>query len=296
MCPNLKKNSDCKAKPKLFFLSGLFLILCFSGFSQIDIQRYTTATDTFYWKRYVSVPKPPRVNLNRFTVSQPAKKIEAFQTQMANESEKKFLYPIEINGDKLPDMVYSGSDSSGPEIVRIWINRNDSFDLIFEDYSYLSALVKKEGKLTGLQTADAGSGQEYLYFTRDYRVEHSGGEPVFVKAKQTVTYRYTEEPAKFYPAPIPFYSMADTLMLRASAAQQNEPFIPELDSFGNIIAKYRSASRGTILAKKTYGNGNDWFFVEMSPFSYPAASILYGMDKMPTFIRGWVSGLAIQAK
>jgi hypothetical protein len=296
MYPNLKKNSDCRANARLFFLPGLFLILSFSGFSQIDIQRYTTATDTFYWKRYVSIPKPPRVNLKRFTVSKPSKKIEVFLRLMEDLPETKFLHPIEINGDKLPDMVYCGPEGSGPEVVRIWINVNDSFDLVFEDYSYISKFVKKDGKLKGLQTADAGSGEEYLYFTRDYRVEHSGTSPVFVKEKQTVTYRYTEEPVKFYPVPIPFSSMADTLMLRASAARQNEPYIPALESFGNIIAKYRSASRGTILAKKTYGNGNDWYFVEMSPFSYPSASILYGMEKMPTFIRGWVSALAIQPR
>jgi hypothetical protein len=94
--------------------------------------------------------------------------------------------------------------------------------------------------------------------------------------------------------PIPFIAKADTMMVRASAAQQNEPFIPHLDTFGNIVAKYRTRANGMALAYKSDGRGNDWFFVEISPSTGPSASILYGIDRIPTFIRGWVSSRSIQ--
>jgi hypothetical protein len=309
MLPNLKRNSGSDLKKIQPVLLLLLLSLSSPGFAQIDIQRYTTATDTFYWKRYMQVPEPPRINLRRLTASQSAKKIESFlakylvefpqftgdlELSRSEKDLKKCLYPVDINHDKLADMIFSGPDGGGSEIVRIWLNRRDSFELIFEDYQYISKFTRTGDKLTAMQTGDIGYGGNYLYFTRDYRVEYEKDEPVFIKGKQIVTYKHTEEPLKYYPQPIPFVSKADTLLVRASSAQQNEPFIPDLDTFGNIVAKYRTKSRGLALAYKSNGKGNDWFFVEFSPFASPSASILYDIDRMPTFIRGWVSGQAIQ--
>ncbi len=293
-------------------LSGLlicFLLVSLAGHAQIDIKRYTTATDTFYWKRYIHIPKPPRASLRRFTVSRSSSKVEEFINRYAQEFTrfqgdssrqisgnelKKQLYPVDINGDNLADMIFCGNNSIEPDIVRIWLNRRDSFELIFEDYGYLSAFRKSEGKLAEIQIGETGSGNEYLYFTRNYHVNHTPGETMFIRMKQVVACDFTEEPSKYYDLPVQFTSRADTMLLRASAALLNEPFNPSLDTFGNIIAKYRTKSRGVVLAYKSNGKGNDWFFVEMTPAVMPSASILYGTDKMPTFIRGWVSSQSIR--
>lgn len=298
-----------KVKLKLIVILCFLLLIAVPGHAQIDIQRYTSATDTFYWKRYTHIPKPPRVNLKRFTVSNPSGTVNSFLAknigqfpQFTGDSGsripvrdlKKCLYPVDVNGDKLPDMIFSGNSGGETDIIRIWLNRRDSFELIFEDYQYISGFKMNRKKLVELQTGDAGGNNGYLYFTRDYQVDLETGEPVFVKGKQVVAYKYTEEPPAYYPQPVPFIAKADTLLLRASAARLNEPFIPGLDTFGNILAKYRSRVRGTALAFKSYGKGNDWFFVEIYPSTAPSASILYDIDKIPTFIRGWVSGQSIQ--
>jgi hypothetical protein len=191
-------------------------------------------------------------------------------------------------------MIFTGFTGGKSDMVRIWLNRGDSYELIFEDYQYISKFTKTGSKLCEMQTGDAGYGDDYLYFTRDYRVEQEKGELVFIKGKQIVAYRHTEEPVKYYPQPIPFIAKADTMLLRASASRQDEPYNPNLDTFGNIIAKYRTKARGNVLAYTSNGKGNDWFFVEISPSATPSASILYDIDKMPTFIRGWVSSQSIQ--
>jgi hypothetical protein len=309
MLINSGKNLGFNPKIIHFIFLSLFFLLSATGSAQIDIKHYTTATDTFYWKRYIHIPKPPKVNLKRFSVSQAAKKIESFLArnisqfpQFSNDSIpqfsvkdlKKCLFPIDINGDNLTDMIFSGFSGGESDIMRIWLNRTDSFELIFEDYQYISKFVKAGNKLVEMQTGDPGCCANYLYFTRDYRVEQEKGEPVFVKGKQTVSYQYTEEPSEYYPVPVPFIAKADTMMLRASSALQNEPFNPVLDTFGNIIAKYRTKARGYALAYKTNGKGSDWFFVEISPDVSPSASILYDIDKIPTFIRGWVFSQSIQ--
>ncbi len=289
----------------------LFLALMLYSFAveaQIKLQTYTTATDTFYWKRYTHIPKPPKLRLKQFSVSNSTEIVDAFLVnhlnlfpQFTNDSLPKFtvktlkkcLFPVDINGDMLPDMIFSGFSGGEADVVQIFLNRKDSFELVFEDYQYITKFRKEAGKLVELQTGDVGCCANYLYFTRDYRVKQENGEPFFIKVKQKVAYQYTEEPFKYYPQPIPFVAKSDTMLLRASAAQLNEPYNPYLETFGNIVAKYRSKTRGIVVAYKSYGNGNDWYFVEVYPDTSPSASILYDLTKMPTFIRGWVSGQAI---
>ncbi len=293
---------------KILFLS-LTALLPFIMSAQITLQTYTSATDTFYWKHYIHIPKPARINLQRFTAAGSGKVINRFVTQHADQFPqffsdslvsdgirelKKGLYAIEISGDKLTDIVYSGFSGGPSDIVRIFVNRGDSFELVFEDYQYLSAFMKQNGQLIYLQTGDIGSGDDYLYFTRDYRVRTEAGNLIFVKGKQTVAYKYTEEPAARFSRPASFESVADTMMVRASAARLNEPFIPRLDTFGNIVARYRTKTRGDVLAMKTTGKGNTWYYVEIYPASKPSASILYQNDQVPLFLRGWVSGLSIR--
>ena len=265
-------------------------LLPLSGKAQIDIRQYTSATDTFYWKKYTHIPEPKRVNLKKFTERKSEKRLAFFLSDNFNEFTqfvrdsaqqlpvadlKKYIYQIDINGDRMTDMIFSGPEGAAGNIVKIWINRSDSFELVFEDYQYISRFDRIKNKLVELQTGDVGAEGSYLYFTREYSVKYEKDGPVFVRGKQSVAYKYTEEPFTFLPQPLPFTAVADTMLLRASAAQLNEPFHPDLDTFGNIIAKYRSKARGTALATKSYGKGNVWYFVELSPSVAPSASILY---------------------
>ncbi|MEI6684140.1 MAG: VCBS repeat-containing protein [Bacteroidota bacterium] len=294
---------------KLSRLLLLSLMLCtLAGNAQIKLQSYTSATDTFYWKRYTHIPRPQKLNLRPYVVVNPGKVVDTFLARNPDQFPqftgdslpkyspgklKKCLYPVDINGDNRPDIIFSGYGGGETPLVRIYLNRGDSFELVFEDYQYITRLKKKEGKLTDLSTGDVGSGDNYLYFTRDYKVNQEHNVPEFIKVKQHVAYRYTEEPVRYYSVPVPFIAKADTMLLRASAARLNEPFFPKPETFGNIVAKYRSKAKGMVLAIKSYGKGNDWYFVEVYPGTMPTASILYDLDRLPSFIRGWVSGQSI---
>jgi hypothetical protein len=294
--------------PKTALLVLLFL-LGLSAYSQINIQTYTTATDTFYWKKYIHIPQPSKLNLKKYSRSGQTSNIDRFMLQYSsdypqftNDSMKMFtvkdwkkhLYPIDINNDGQSDIIFSGSGGGESDITRIYLNRMDGFELVFEDYQYITKFRIEKNRLISLQTGDIGYDDAWLYFTRDYTVTWENQIPCFVKGKQTVCYKNTEEPREYYPEPVPFASIADTLLLRASAAKLNEPFNPQLDNFGNILAKYRTKAHGSILARKSYGKGNQWYFVEMSPVTYPSASIFYEADKIPTFILGWVSESSIR--
>lgn len=306
---NSESNRPLETSIKYRLLALLFLCLFAGGlYGQIPIKTYTTATDTFYWKRYVHIPRPEKIHLKKISESGYKKEIDRFIAQNTGDFQqftndslsnrtlkdlRKSLYPTEINGDGKIDLIFSGFSGGLADITRIYLNRGDSFELVFEDYQYLTKFMRKNGLLTSLQTGDPGCGEDYLYFTRDYEVKWEESVPVFIKGKQTVAYKYTEEPREYWDKTIPFRSVSDTMMVRASAARLNEPFIPRLETFGNIIAKYRQKTRGAVLAVKNLGKGNTWYFVELFPGVAPAASILYEADKVPTFLRGWVSGQSV---
>ena len=292
------------------FLSILFLINV-SGHlaAQIDLHRYTTATDTFYWKKYTHFAEPKKLNLKPYMVKGAKKITEKFlQTnlflfpQFTNDSAprfgvndlKKSLFPVDINGDRNADIIFSGFSGGESDMVKIFLNLGDRFELVFEDYQYITRLDYTDGKLDKLQTADPGCCDAYLWFTREYKIQHEIPYPGFIKGKQTVIYKYTEEPRTFLPIPKPFRAKTDSLMVRASAARLNEPFNPYLDTFGNIVARYRTKASGVVLAIKNDEKGNPWCFVEIYPDTTPSASILYDTEKIPTFIRGWVSLLGIE--
>ena len=311
MWPNSRKNSGFKAIAASWLVL-LLLLPAIGAVAQIDIKTYTTETDTFYWKRYFNVAAPPAVNLKRYTASRRSARIDAFLAtnpaglwyapgDTSGRPDpgllRPFLYPVELTGDRQPDMIYAGPGEGGQDKVQIWFARNGGYDLVFEDYQYLSSLTLDRGILSRFTTGDRGTGTEnYLYFTRHYRVDRDSTGLAIVREKQVAEYRHTEEPSVLFKTPAPFRTVADTLMLRASPARLNEPFLPDLDTFGNIVAKYRTRAAGNALAYVSRGHGNDWYYVEMSPVAVPSASILYGTDRLPTFVRGWVSAHGILLK
>jgi len=273
-------------------------------YSQIKIKTYTTATDTFYWKHYESVDKPKKASLRKFVSGNSNQVIQAFIAgnlelfpQFTNDSVSRFglkdlkksLYPVDINGDGLPDMIFSGFSGGESDITRIFLNRGDTFELVFEDYQYITSLTLKEGKLMRMVIADPGCCDAYLYFRREFSVVQDRNALIFVKGKQTVEYNRTQRPMELLSTPFRWTSLYDTLLIRASAALIDDPYNPYMETAGNIIAGYTQKVRGEAIARQRDTFGREWLFVEIIPEIRPAKSIFYEIEKYPTFIRGWVN-------
>lgn len=297
----------------MFYRTFFFFLALFMTFSvvqgQITIKQYTSATDTFYWKRYEHVKKPGKLNLSKYTVSRPGKVIDRFLLlnlyrfpQFSSDSTrpvrladlKKCLYPMDLNGDQRADMIFSGFSGGESGKTQIFINRQDSFELVFEDYQYVVSLVIQAGILTGLQIADIGCCDAYLYFTRDYAVKQQGSELDFIKGKQSAVYHFTERPFDLISPPVTWKSVYDTTLIRASAANLDDPFNPYLETWGNTIAGYTTDIHGTALARKKDQHGITWYYVEIIPDVRPKKSIFYEIEKFPTFIQGWVEETLIK--
>jgi len=201
---------------------------------------------------------------------------------------KDCCFPAHINGDKLPDMIISGSCNGKLPFTRIFLNRKDSFELVFEDYQYITSLSLRKGVLERIVMADTGAGNDLIFFTREYQAVREPGTLVFRKSRQTAIFRYTEKPEAWLDSIKPFRSAIDTLLLRASAEDIYDPFIASWNTWGNIIAGYTRNIRGNILAEKTDSLNFRWYFIEVIPESLPAKSLFHSLRNGPVFIRGWV--------
>jgi len=280
----------------------LLLLLPALTFSQIKIKTYTTATDTFYWKKYEQVPKPKKLNLKPYVAPNSGGVVDAFIAgnlvdfpQFTNDSVRRYtvkdlrksLFPVDINGDGRPDIIFCGFSGGEADLTRIYLNQETGFKLVFEDYQYIVYLSFNEGSLTRIRTADPGCCDAYLYFQKEYEVKYTGAYPDFIRGKQTAEFSHAERPLQMLPKPFTCTSKYDTILIRASGAIQNEPWNPYMETWGNIIGGYTQKIRMSVIAVKQ-NRGIEWFYVEIMPGVRPKKSIFYDTDKYPTFIRGWV--------
>jgi hypothetical protein len=290
----------------------ILLILFFSSqvSAQIKIKTYTSATDTFYWKKYEHVLKPAKAGLTKFVAKNGAATVAAFLAhppeafrEILNDSlrmypEKsmqRYLFPIDLNNDQLTDIVFNGSGRNETEMVKIFLNRRDSFDLVFEDFRYISSLDRDKSGFTGITMGDAGVKGDYLYFERAYKFRKEGSELLFIRGKQTVVYKFTERPGRYLSKSIPFKALNDTILVRASARTIDAPYDPKLKTFGNIVAGYIKVISGNVMASEKDADGRVWYFVEIFPDEKPEKSIFRDIDKYPTFITGWVEAEDVSA-
>lgn len=282
----------------LFFAS-----LLIESYSQITIKSYTTATDTNYWKRYEHVPKPVQLNLNRYTARNGKSAVEAFLAAPPVAFESRFcdsgrvdqkaslrknLFPIDLNGDQVPEIIVNGPDNGGTEMVQIYMDAASTFELIFEDYGYVSAIHTEKTGIKQLVIGDPGSRSGYAYLERSFTLQPDNGSIRFIKGLQQVTYAYTQRPSRRFDRPVPFRSANDTILIRASASFINEPYIPGLKSYGNIICGYKAFIEGNLLAAAKDGEERLWYYVEVMPGEQPHKSIFQEIGPIPTKIIGWI--------
>jgi hypothetical protein len=280
----------------------LFIFVSSSVLAQTNARPPVT-DDNLYWNHYHRIDKPQELNLKRFCIRDQKGSIDFFLKgsishfpQFTNDSTnpdkikdlRKCLFPIDLNGDGLPDMIFSGIRAGGSNLTQIYINHKDSFELVFEDYQYISSMTLKDGHFSELTVCDPGSSGSWLYTIRHYRV-NSGNMPlVFISGKQTADFLYSEKPLAINLAGKQGSSESDSSILRASASEINEPYNPDLGFSGNQIAVYNQKFRMTVIGNKEAKGEEPWCYIEVIPDIKPARSLFHETDEYPTFVRGWV--------
>lgn len=282
-------------------IPGFCILASLSGFPQK--KSIAAVSDSDYWNLYQRIDKPQQLNLKKFCSRDKNGSIDLFIKcctshfpQFAVDSLgsydikalRKCLYLSDLDGDGQPDIIFSGPGEGSSMLTQIYINRKDSFELVFEDYQYITSMVIRNGHLSELTLCDPGVEDSWLYFSRYYRVELQNGQLVFIHGKQTAEFRYAEKPELFNFEGNQVISAVDSLIIRASASVIDKPLIRKFGMNGNQIASYVMKFRMIIVGRNDLKSKDPWCYIEIIPDLKPARSLFYDTGDYPTFIRGWV--------
>lgn len=178
------------------------------------------------------------------------------------ETFKNSLKTVDLNGDGLLDIFYSGYLGGAADSYSfIFLNNGDAFNLVFEGEigSEFIYAVKKSGKISGL----------IYYFTGSFapvplvrRLDILSCEELNVKSVNLAKYfDDIKYPQKYLEKPIKFKVLNSKYHLRSSPFVDNEK--NKSYRVGNIISTYKSNNIGKAITKNSDDTGRVWWFVIM---------------------------------
>ena len=235
----------------IFFV--LFLISCRTTVNPEEFQLFTH-NDVYDWKDCV-VP-------SQDYVSKELPKIrKQFNEYVANiETIDRALHFIDLNNDKKLDVIYSGTSGAESDCVIFLLNTDNSYKILYEEYTNIRDLIFDGSKLVGYTGLDFGCCADYIQKETKYSVSEDWNRSVIY---QRVKASYTELPEKLFEKPFRFEIKCDTLKLRATPViDDTNMFI--YDTIGNVVSSYLKGSKGFAWSEKQTYLGETWWFVNKS--------------------------------
>ena len=272
------------------FIAGLFLILS-PAFSQETFPLHTS----FSWKDIEQKATPAQIDA---FIAQNRKGFLQFGEQYRPlDSLRKRLHFLDLNGDKLPDVVFEGESGGEAQLIEIYLNTGKGYKYVFSSGQGIEKIDWRDNRLYRLYIRDWGCCEDQLNTNKIYQLSYDKQDaPKFVQIYQSYFLRETIYPDSMFPTPIRFQVLNDRYKIRFSPAvddtTKQDWLLPSASLRGNNIALLVKGAVGTALGKKTDATGREWWFVEMDEEYYPAKSdVLLDADKLefPTKVLGWVS-------
>ena len=295
---------------KTFFIASLALLsACQQGSKNKQVQETEDNTDASEDYGYEMTDHYQEFRWDQVEMTRDEKFIEQFIDKNKSSFPQFFLNPdtfdeedlikslhlIDMNGDGLRDLVFNGFSGGEADYVQFFLNKEDTFLLVFEDMQSITSIKQHKGKVIKFSVDDPGCCGALLLFEKDYTIDYKNDTFIINKVRQSVLFHDTQKPSQFFDQPEEFYIGKDTLYLRNSPASINEPFDSFLEQYGNIIATYRKGDRGRAIASHIDTSGKKWLFVIMFPESEPLQSIFHNINEFPTFTKGWINSEGIDS-
>ena len=204
---------------------------------------------------------------------------------------------IDLDNDKDPDLIFTGYSGGEPDCVRIFANKNNKFENVFDKFIKISNLEISNNTIIKISINDPGCCASYIEFNEDYDVAVAPDSFKFTLTSRTALIYETEVPKKYYEKPAAFEVMNDKYYLRST------PKIDTVDSWyggepgtDNILAEFKKGTKGTALAEATDSTVRVWWYVEIDPASKPTSSHFYDIEVHPTKLLGWMSSNYLSKK
>lgn len=203
------------------------------------------------------------------------------------------LHFLDINNDKLDDVIFEGKDTAEGNIVKLYINNGKGYKQVLTDKQGITGMEFKHSRLTTLVVSDWGCCGAYLNFERTYILLYNEkGFPSLKLEKQTAAVFDGAEPDSLFTKPFIATITGNNIHLRSTPSIDDSSYAPwQVDSIprgsGNTIGILSKGISCVVLGKKA-GN-NNWWYVELNEDTPMHRSVFYTpSNEVPTKKRGWI--------
>lgn len=199
----------------------------------------------------------------------------------------KSVYSIDFNGDELLDIIYDGGTGGEQNITQLFLNKGDHYQKIFSGYQDVIKAEFSDNRLTSFILINPGCCADPQIVEYYYSVTYADKKPTF-KLDKTIGYlSQTEKPQKQLSSPKKFSIINDNAKLRNDCYKLDNVEHPVYGGNGNVIANYKSGSKGIALGIKKDKNA-EWIYAIMDSDNKIDSCDFPTFKEQPTEIRGWL--------
>ena len=212
----------------------------------------------------------------------------------------KYISAVDINGDGLSDIIYSGPSGGEGNIVYFFLNDKKSFNKVFSIRQGVVKVTWKDSRLNEIYTHDWGCCASIRLTNSVYKVQyHNQNSMLFENIYQSAENNRMTKPKLLFDTPITFEIESGDCKLR------NQPLIndtsqcfPEdrIERLGNTLGFLKRGFSGKAYGTQKDSEGQDWWYVEIDSHFKVKESKIYTNDlKYKPNIVGWVNSQDLKA-
>lgn len=201
---------------------------------------------------------------------------------------------VDLNADKIPEVIYSGPSGGEPNVVEIFFKSHDHYKRVF---SAMQGIVKpywSNNKLSKLLTHDWGCCAENRIINSVYEVNYNeDNEPGFNRTLQIVENQGLTKPKNLLLKPVRFTSQNSNYKLRLAPSIDDTSylgFLTEHEQLGNTLGTIDKGTEGLALGKSKDETGRVWWYVVISTKFKLNNSVMFldDLDENSYYV-GWMS-------
>jgi hypothetical protein len=211
------------------------------------------------------------------------------------------LHFIDLNNDRLDDVIYKGRSTGEGDMVEIFLNTGkEGYKQVFEDRQGIVRMDFENNQLYKLYVTNWGCCDDYQIIKKIYTVSFSKTtEPVFKQVYQSFSILEASEPDSLFDKPFRFMILNDNYNLRSDPGVDDstrEHWDTDSASqasgrgHGNLIAVLPENTQGTAVGWKKDDTGRVWWYVEIdAQYKLRKNAFYQNENTFPTKAVGWIS-------
>lgn len=271
-------------------MRSLFCLLLVLTSHLVTAQEIYSFTPDFSWK---DIEKKNPTLIEKFIELTPA---EEFDYYREPEDLAKVLHTVDLNNDKLEDVIFDGQVSEDERAIVIYLNKGSSFKKEFSKEQHILHLSFDKGVLSTLVIEDEGCCGEVITRDQFYEVKlKSTGDFQFKLIKSFEFLQETELPETYWKISKNVKVQHDKYKVRSAPVIDDSTSHADDEGVGNVIGLMPQYAEALAMAEAADATGRVWYFVGIYP-GYPLTNTPFyePKDGLISFKCGWISSRFVE--